>query len=206
MKKDNKESSLKSNKRFFNLWAKSYDYDPSHLWMEKFRQVALQLVDLSGKKRILDLSCGTGELLLSFYKKSGGNSELWGLDLAEEMIKKARKKLPVSMKLKIGDVHQLDFPDNYFDYVISTEAFHHYYNQPKAISEMERVTKKNGKVIIVDVNFFSDIVQRIFEFFEPGCVRVNNKKEMRELFVKAGLRNIKQGRNFMFSVWTMGEK
>ncbi|MEK6845136.1 MAG: class I SAM-dependent methyltransferase [Nanoarchaeota archaeon] len=206
MEKDYKESSLKSNRRFFNLWAKSYDYDPSHLWMKKFRQAALPLVDLSGRKRIIDLSCGTGELLLSFYKKGEGKAELWGLDLAEGMVKRAQKKLPHSVKLKIGDVHQLDFPTNYFDYVISTEAFHHYYDQKKAIAEMERVTKKNGKVIIVDVNFLFDIVHRIFEFLEPGCVRVNNRKEMRELFVKAGLRNIRQGRNFLFAVWTVGEK
>ncbi len=202
----NKENNLKSNQRFFNLWAKSYDYDPSHLWMEKFRQAAIPLMDLAGRKNILDLSCGTGELLRSLYRRGGEKLELWGLDLAEEMLEKARKKLPPSVKLKQGDVHQLDFPANYFDYVISTEAFHHYYDQTRAISEMERVAKKNGKVIIVDVNFFSDIVHRIFEFFEPGCVRVNNKKEMRELFVNAGLRNIKQGRNFLFAVWTVGGK
>ncbi len=214
MKKDNKESSLKSNRRFFDLWASTYDFAPFQFWMKRFHRPVLEQLELSGrgggKIRVLDLSCGTGELLKAILRiipeEKKNAVELYGIDFSEEMLTVARKKLSESVQFRKMDVHQLDFPSNYFDCVISTEAFHHYYNQEKALSEMERVAKKNGKMMVVDVNFFLDIVHRIFEFFEPGCVRVNNREEMRDIFAKAGLRNVRQGRNFLFSVWTVGEK
>ena len=105
-----------------------------------------------------------------------------------------------------ADVHELPFKGETFDYVICTEAFHHYYNQEKALKEMYRVVKEKGKVIIVDVNFFLPIIHRLFEKVEPGCIKVNNKKEMYKLFKKTGLINLKQKRSFLFAVMTEGEK
>ena len=88
--------------------------------------------------------------------------------------------------------------------VVSTEAFHHYDDQLKALQEMVRVSK--GRVIVVDINFFLRPLHGLFEKLEPGCVKINNKKEMRELFREAGLREIRQKRSFLLAVATMGMK
>jgi len=58
----------------------------------------------------------------------------------------------------------------------------------------------------VDINFFLWPIHWLFERFEPGCVKVNNKKEMKILFEQAGLREIRQERSFLFAVMTMGKK
>ena len=61
-------------------------------------------------------------------------------------------------------------------------------------------------VIVVDINFFLRPLHGLFEKLEPGCVKINNKKEMRELFREAGLREIRQKRSFLLAVATMGMK
>ncbi len=162
--------------------------------------------DLSLKYKLIDLSLGSGELLKELSKRYSNKLEFYGIDIAEKMLEVARKKLSNNIKLQLMDVHKLEFQDNYFDYVISTEAFHHYYDQRKALVEMKRIMKIGGKVIIVDINFLFDFLHRFFERNEPGCIKVNNKEEMFNLLKEAGFKEIKQKRNFLFSVATMGVK
>lgn len=195
------ENKAEENIAFFDRWARTYDKPLVQSWMRKFYQPALKLID-GGK--ILDVSCGTGEFLRELAAKK--KNKLYGTDISSQMIAKAQEKLSNQVKLKKADVHDLPFQDNYFDYVISTEAFHHYYDQQRAILEMKRVAKKEGKIIIVDINFFLGPINWLFEKLEPGCVKINSRKEMKSLFQASGLRNIIQYRSFIFSVLTMGVK
>ena len=202
-----KEAKLQQNISFFNSLAKHYDWPLFQFWMKGFHKPVLAEIDVSQKLKILDVSCGTGELLVSLVKKDKNqNLQLYGVDIAEKMLRKAREKLASSVRLQKADVHKLKFPEHSFDYVISTESFHHYSDQQKALQEMVRVAKKGGKVIVVDINFFFRGIHWLFETFEPGCVKVNNKKEMRKLFEQAHLKNIKQERSFLFAVMTTGIK
>jgi len=194
------EKKIEQNITFFDRWAKTYDKLLFQFWMRKFYQPALKII--AGGK-ILDVSCGTGEFLQELAKRK--KMKLFGTDISSQMIAKAQKKLGNLVQLKKADVHNLPFRDNYFDYVVSTESFHHYYDQPRAIAEMRRVAKRGGKVIVVDINFFLWPIHWLFEKLEPGCVKVNNWQEMKNLFQKVGLQNITQYRSFIFSVITMGE-
>ena len=196
------EKKIKQNITFFDRWARTYDKPLFQFWMRKFYQPALKII--AGGK-ILDVSCGTGEFLKELTKKKK-KTNLYGIDLSSHMIAKARTKLGKKIHLQTADVHQLPFPDNPFDYVVSTESFHHYYDKAQALAEMKRVAKKGGKIIVVDINFFLRPIHWLFEKLEPGCVKINSRKEIRNLFQKSGLRDIVQRRSFIFSVLTMGVK
>jgi len=196
------DKNLSKNRYFFNKWAKSYDQASNQFWMKRFHVPVLKELLLNQETKILDISCGTGELL----QKLEGKASLYGIDFSEEMLKKARSKLSQKAKLQKADVHALPFNDNFFDYVFSTEAFHHYYDQQKAVQEMARITKTGGKVLVVDINFFLKPIHWLFKKFEPGHVKINSKKQMKQLFQQAGLKNIKQQRNFLFAIMTVGEK
>lgn len=196
------EKNIKQNSSFFNREAKRYDNFLLQFWMRRFHAPTLKELLLTPASRVLDISCGTGELL----KSLAGKAELYGIDISEEMLEVAKTKLGRKANLQKADVHDLPFKESHFDYVITTEAFHHYYDQQKALQEMVRVAKKSGKVIIVDINFFLKPIHWLFQTFEPGCVKVNNRKEMKRLFHQAGLKNIRQKRNFSFAVMTIGEK
>ncbi len=192
------------NRKLFNRWASTYDFGLFQFWMKKFQVPAIKEIDFSKKPRILDISCGTGELLRSLAKT--GKSKLYGVDIAQKMLDKARKKLPAKVKLQKADVHRLPFKADTFDYVLTTEAFHHYYDQKKALREMSRVSRKGGRVIVVDINFFFRPVHFLFQKLEPGNVKINSREEMKKLFVEAGLNVEKQSRNFLFAVMTVGVK
>lgn len=192
----------KINELFFNKWSKSYDRAIFQFWMRGFQRQALKELRLRKDAKILDVSCGTGQLL----NKLNGKAELYGVDISSGMLEIANKRLGNSVVLKKAEVHNLPFPDNYFDYVITTEAFHHYHGQINALLEMKRVVKPGGEVIVSDVNFLIKPINYLFEKFEPGCVKINSRKEMLNLFQKSGWKVIKQKRNFLFAIMTVGVK
>lgn len=199
-----KDAIIKKNLETFNMWAPHYDFSLFQWWMKKFHKKIIQEVAPGVKAKFVDLSCGTGELLHELAKTKPLLS-LHGVDIAENMLAVAKQKVP-SAKFYQMDVHHLRLKDNLFDYVVSTEAFHHYPDQRKALSEMVRVCKPGGKVMIADINFFSSLLHRLFEKIEPGCVHINSRKEMHKLFEEAGLKDIRQERIFLFAVTTIGMK
>ncbi|MBS3126698.1 class I SAM-dependent methyltransferase [Candidatus Woesearchaeota archaeon] len=187
---------------FFDKWARTYDAPLFQFWMRKFYKPLLLVI--SDKDKVLDVSCGSGEFLRELSERT--TAELHGLDLSSKMLAVANKKLKGKAHLQKGDVHNLPYPPDTFDYVISTEAFHHYDDQRKALQEMKRVLRKGGKAIIVDVNFGLQPIHWLFEKLEPGCVKMNSKKTMKRLLASAGFRNIQQRRSFVFSILTEGVK
>ena len=196
---------LSKNQKFFDNWAKTYDKKLFQFWMQKFQTPILKILKETPKDaRILDISCGSGNLLDKLVKVNFHN--LYGFDLSLEMLKVAQKKLPSTVILQNGDVHKLPFSENTFDFVITTEAFHHYYSQKRALLEMKRVTKAGGSIIVVDVNFFLRPIHFLFEQFEPGCKKINSRKELYTLFKKSGLKKIHQQRNALFAIMTRAVK
>lgn len=200
------EEILDKNRTFFDRWARTYDRKWNQFWMKKFQQPILAL-PFSSATTLLDVSCGTGELLLELSKRHElVPHNLMGIDISEQMLVTARAKLPNDISLQLADVHALPFKDDTFDYVISTEAFHHYYDQGKALSELKRVTKTGGELIVIDPNFFLRPIHYLFRILEPGCVKMNSRKEMKILFERAGLKKITQQRIFLFAVMTKGKR
>ncbi len=205
-KQTKEQKNIQANKVFFDRWSNTYDSSPIRFWMRHFQVPALREIQFHPGIKILDLSCGTGELLQTLYQKSKGTAKIRGLDISEDMLQKARQKLSAKIVLVQGDVHDIPFDNGEFDYVMGTQAFHHYNSQNRAVAEMKRVLKKGGKIIIVDVNFFLPPVHWLFQKLEPGCVKINNKKEIRMLFNNNGIKTIKQQRNFLFAIMTIGQK
>ena len=151
----------------------------------------------------LDVSCGTGEGLLMLREKTSGR--IAGVDISEEMLKIAKKKVGgKNIELKKAQVDKIPYANETFDVVISTEAFHHYPNPENAVKEMTRVLKKGGELIITDPDFL--VFNRLFEKIEPGCVHIYNKREMKNLFIQAGLNDIKQRRTAIAFFITKGVK
>lgn len=193
----------KENKDFFDWMSNYYDSSIIQFWMKSFYKPVVSEVSLADGERLLDVGCGTGNLLNELSSKYEGS--FYGVDLSEKMIEEAKNKLS-SDNLKVGDVHSLPFKDNYFDYVISTEAFHHYRNQEKALWEMKRVAKNSGEVIVSDLEYYFNFLHRIHERLEPGCFKVNSKNELKRLFSKVGLKIEKQERNSLIALLTKGVK
>ena len=102
-------------------------------------------------RKVLDLGCGTGRHLIYFAKKG---FDVYGIDIAEEGIKIARKWLKgekLKAKLKTGSIYKkLPYKSNFFDAVVSVQVLQHgKLNQiKKGIEEIERVLKPGGLIFI----------------------------------------------------------
>lgn len=111
----------------------------SHIYVEKPMMKSM-LKDLSGKK-VLMLGCGTGEetKLLKEYNAI----DMVGIDLSETSIDIAKETYP-EYKFIVGDMHNLPFEDESFDFVYSSLAIHYSSNPKEVYSEIYRVLKKDG--------------------------------------------------------------
>jgi ubiquinone/menaquinone biosynthesis C-methylase UbiE len=192
------------NVHYFNRWSHFYNKDPISLWLLWTQRKVLRRIPSKKNDSILDIGCGTGSGLRFLMKQ--GMSKLVGIDLSPEMIKHARKNLPSSILLKVASVDKIPFPDNSFDIVINTEAFHHFPDPKKAIQEMTRVLKEGGMLCISDINFYLKPIHWLFTKIEPGCVHVYSPYEFKNLFNGAGLEIAIQERVNLFAIFTIGGK
>lgn len=102
-------------------------------------------------RRVLEVSFGTGYLLMQYASKF----ETHGIDINARMVAVAKRNLEKSgncADLKQGNVEQLPYVDEYFDTVISTMALSGYPDGARAMSEIRRVLKPGGRLILIDVN------------------------------------------------------
>jgi ubiquinone/menaquinone biosynthesis C-methylase UbiE len=98
---------------------------------------------------VLEVAIGTA-LNLPHYPPE---VRLTGLDLSAEMLEIARnraKELGREVDLREGDAHDLPFPDSSFDAVVCTYSLCNIPDPQLAVSEMRRVLRPEGKLILVD--------------------------------------------------------
>lgn len=109
----------------------------------------LKRASIKGTDTILDLGCGTGELLLKLSDRYP-EANLYGIDPVTEMLDISRSKLKGSVNLKSGWSDNLPFPDGYFETAIICSVFHFIDEPEKSLCEINRILKENGKLIITD--------------------------------------------------------
>ena len=109
----------------------------------------LSNLHLQPADRVLDVGCGTGELLRRIAARYPSAS-LAGLDPVAEMLQVAGEKLGGKADLRLGWANKLPWEDATFDVVISCNMFHYITHPIEAIREMERVLRPGGQLVITD--------------------------------------------------------
>lgn len=98
-------------------------------------------------KKILDAGCGKGRFSIKI-KERFPNCEIHGVDISRELL----KEVPSSIATKQGSILNLEYESETFDAVFCVEALEHVLRIEKGISELCRVLKENGKIIVIDKN------------------------------------------------------
>jgi demethylmenaquinone methyltransferase / 2-methoxy-6-polyprenyl-1,4-benzoquinol methylase len=120
-----------------------------HLWRTK-------LVDWSEAKpgdKILDCATGTGDLAIQFKSMVGPRGEVTGTDFCTEMMIPAPAKASargLEISFSQADVMNLPFADNSFDISSISFGIRNVSDARKGISELARVVKSGGKVMILE--------------------------------------------------------
>ena len=114
-----------------------------------YERLATEVVSKIESGRVLDIGTGPGFLPVEISKKAP-NIEVIGIDVSESMIRIARKYVRKQIKadkvsFQVMSAYSLDFPDRYFDLVISTGVLHHLKDLLTAFNETYRVLKQGGE-------------------------------------------------------------
>lgn len=106
--------------------------------------------------KVLEVGCGTGSNLMLYHR---AGCSIYGIDRSPSMLEIARAKLGEDVDLQLGDASNMRYQDNFFDVVMAMFALHEMPSEvrPLVMKEMIRVTKREGRVLIID--------------FHPGPIR-----------------------------------
>jgi len=142
--------------KFFSKIAPKYDKLIEMLSMGLNKEIIKEAVKETeigkGKKSILDVATGTGRIAYAIAR-SHTNYKVVGIDINKDMLSEAIKKskgLP-NLSYMLGDVELLNFDNNSFDAVVTAFSLSVFNNLDNAISEMHRVLKPGGKLILLDM-------------------------------------------------------
>lgn len=92
----------------------------------------------------LDIGCGTGNYSGEVHKKG---FQVIGIDPSVKMLEKATAKHP-NIDWRIGTAENTNLLEKSIDGIFGTLTIHHWGNLEKGFSELSRVLKKDGKIVI----------------------------------------------------------
>ena len=104
---------------------------------------ALNYLNLKPADQLLDVGCGSG-LFSSLASATG--AYVTGIDASEALIAEARNRQSIA-NFCTGEMEELPFGDNIFDFVCGFNSFQYAANVQNALSEARRVLKPGGKLI-----------------------------------------------------------
>lgn len=168
--------------------------------------------------RILDVATGTADLAIAAMKMNPGH--ITGIDISEKMLEAGRekiKKLSLQEKLTLikCDSQNLEFNDNTFDVAMVGFGVRNFTDPLKGLSEIQRVLKKGGLIMILEFSkpsyspfkqfyyfYFLKILPVIgklfsksnyaYRYLPESVMQFPNNEQFIDLIEKAGFKSVKQ--------------
>ena len=192
------DKGLENVQKSFSQQARNFETKTMYFSKQDYLDFIVKSIELKGTEEVLEAAAGTcvcGRTIAPHVAK------VTCLDMTPAMMdvgrKAAKEKGLTNISFVPGFVEKMPFPDNTFDVVITRLSFHHFSEMEKPFSEMYRVLKKGGKLVIIDMEAASeelrDIEDRIEILRDFSHVRNRSKKEFEELFAKYHVEIIRRG-------------
>ncbi len=153
---NNDRSKKEEVAEMFNNISGKYDFLNHFLSLgidKIWRKKAVELLKEIKPNRILDLATGTGDFAIESLRLKP--QEIVGMDISEGMLEVGRQKMKKRgfdniISMRLGDSEALPFEDNYFDALTVGFGVRNYENLDKGLSEMLRVVRPGGKLVILE--------------------------------------------------------
>lgn len=133
----------------------AYDFDKIARTYDRLNRVMTFGLDRRWRRKavkglngnVLDVACGTGDMVIELAKRG---CTVTGIDLSEEMLSIARQKT-ASANFQSADAEHLPFDDNTFDAVTCAFGVRNFVHLEQGLSEMLRVLKPGGTMVILEL-------------------------------------------------------
>jgi ubiquinone/menaquinone biosynthesis C-methylase UbiE len=203
---------LQINETRWDRWAETVDgksvkYD----YLRSAQQAVISLLNLKENDFMLDIGCGTGWALGQAANLIDDKGTFYGVDLSEKMIDKAKENFKGRGNFHFlrANAEGIPLEDNLFNIIICTNSFHHYYNQVKALKEMKRLLKYQGKLYILDPTvdiWIAKGLAKVFHLFDRDHVGLHSTKEFEKMITNAGLKYVGVEKIKWYQKVQVGEK
>lgn len=140
----------------FNNISKRYDFLNHFLSLGidiLWRKKAIRLLKKDQPKQILDVATGTGDFAIEALALNP--DRVVGVDISSGMLEMGRQKMKKRgvdhiIDMQMGDSEKLLFDDNTFDAAIVAFGVRNFENLQKGLSDMCRVLKSGGKIVVIE--------------------------------------------------------
>ena len=185
-------SNAKTIQKSFTEQAKNFETKSMNFTKQEYLEHMVSCIAPQNSNTVLEVAAGTcicGRSLAPFVKN------VTCLDMTTAMLgvgkAEADKQGLCNIDFVQGDAENLPFSDNCFDIVISRLAFHHFSNPKCCFSEMARVVKTGGKLVVIDMEAAEEQLRNTEDEIEtlrdPSHMRNLSKDEFTEMFRESHL-------------------
>lgn len=159
--------------------------------------------------RVLDVGCGTGNLL-ALLAQSGARVQTYaGIDPAREMLSVASEKLadsPIRGALAAGAAEALPFADAAFDTAVSASTLHDWPDAAAGLAEIRRVLRPGGALLLLDWDRAPLPMRLLDGWMRLARIRYRRmyaRGEIARLLAEAGFREEAQARGAAGRPWRL---
>ncbi|MFN7729396.1 MAG: bifunctional demethylmenaquinone methyltransferase/2-methoxy-6-polyprenyl-1,4-benzoquinol methylase UbiE [Bdellovibrio sp.] len=185
-----------------------------HLWRKKLVKLSRAQIG----EAVLDCATGTGDLAIEFKKTVGPSGSVIGTDFCAEMLTPApgkSEKRGLDIRFEQADVTALPYQDQSFDVVSISFGIRNVENPLRGLSEMARVLKPGGRLVVLEFgkanlpvfsqfyNFYSERIlpkigglvtgqKEAYEYLQKSSAAFPCREEFLSLMDKTGqLKNMR---------------
>ena len=180
----------------------------------RWRKKAIHELKEIQPKLILDVATGTGDFAIQALDLNPDG--VIGIDISEGMLAVGRKKmkerhLDKKIELRSGDSENLPFEENKFDAVIVAFGVRNFENLEKGLTEMFRVVKPGGKVVILEFSKpssfpFKELYNFYFSFVLPKIGRLVSQDQAAYTYLPESVQAFPDGNDFLKILSGIGYK
>jgi len=134
------------------------------------RRILRSIAPLEGGSTIVDLGTGPGILSIELHKLLP-QAKIIGVDLSSDMLAIARRNADEAgmsnYETRLGRAEEIPVESNSVNLVVTQSSFHEWEDQRKGLSEIFRILKPGGSLILKDYNrdWLSKWRRNLFKFF-----------------------------------------
>ena len=180
---------------FWDYIANFYDFFENLYNSKVNRELCIKVAEkISSNDNVLECACGTGMISVHIATKC---RSLIATDFSQGMLAKSRKRCKKIKNIRVekANILQLEYPNESFDKVVAANVIHLLDQPDIAISELIRVCKKGGKIIIptyiiTKEHGISTILIRLINHLTKTFLYQFNEQSYKNFFKKLGYSQI----------------
>lgn len=175
----------------YSALAPSYDERWTR-YLNDSLQMTLQVTSALPADSVLDVACGTGQLLQELAEQPG-RTTLVGIDIVPAMLDNAKQRLDDRVTLLIGCAEAMPFESERFSLITCTNALHYFLNAELALRGMRRIVSPRGHLVITDWCrdfFWMKLLNRVLPWTHHAHVHTFNSTELTQHLARTGFKTV----------------